>query len=93
MLALEESGLGYAVSADEAKAGDFLQFYRAKDGHSVIFLNWVEENGQRVGFTYRSSQKSTNGVGDRTECFRDAEGKEGRVDRNRMYFGRLGKKP
>jgi hypothetical protein len=92
VMALEESGLGYAVSADEAKPGDFLQFYRAKDGHSVIFLKWVEENGQRVGFTYRSSQKSTNGVGDKTEYFRDAAGKEGKVDRTRMYFGRLGKK-
>jgi len=91
VMALEESGLGHAVTADEAKAGDFLQFYRAKDGHSVIFLNWVEENGQRVGFNYRSSQKSTNGVGDRIEYFSDAPGKKGRVDRQRMYFGRLGK--
>jgi len=81
------------VSADEAKAGDFLQFYRGKDGHSVVFLKWVEESGQRVGFTYRSSQKSTNGVGDKTEYFSDAAGKEGKVDRTRMYFGRLGKKP
>ncbi|QDT57362.1 hypothetical protein Pan44_54310 [Caulifigura coniformis] len=92
VLGLEGSGLGYAVSADEAKAGDFLQFYREKGGHSVVFLQWVEENGQRVGFTYRSSQKSTNGVGDRTEYFSDAAGKEGKVDRKRMYFGRLGKK-
>jgi len=92
VLGLEGSGLGHAVSADEAMAGDFLQFYREKGGHSVVFLQWVEENGQRVGFTYRSSQKSTNGVGDRTEYFSDAAGKEGKVDRKRMYFGRLGKK-
>lgn len=92
VLGLEGSGLGYAVSAEEAKPGDFLQFYRGKDGHSVVFLKWVEEKGQRVGFTYRSSQKSTNGVGDKTEYFSDAAGKEGRVDRTRMYFGRLGKK-
>ncbi len=93
VMALEEAGLGAEVTADEARAGDFLQFYRDKGGHSVIFLNWVEENGQRIGFTYRSSQKSTNGVGDRTEYFSDAEGKGGKVDRTRMYFGRLGKKP
>jgi hypothetical protein len=93
VMGLAESGLGYAVSAEEAKAGDFLQFYRGKDGHSVVFLKWVEENGQRVGFTYRSSQKSTDGVGDKTEYFSDAAGKEGKVDRKRMYFGRLGKRP
>jgi hypothetical protein len=93
VLGLEESGLGYAVSAADAKAGDFLQFYRAKDGHSVVFLKWVEENGQRVGFTYRSSQKSTNGVGDKTEYFSLGVGMVGGVDRTRMYFGRLGKMP
>lgn len=92
VMALEESGLGAEVSPDDAKAGDFMQFYREKGGHSVIFLKWVEENGQRVGFTYRSSQQSTNGVGDKTEFFSDAAGKEGKVNRQRIYFGRLGLK-
>lgn len=92
VMALEEAGLGAEVTADEAQPGDFMQFYREKGGHSVVFLNWVVENGQRVGFTYRSSQKSTDGVGDKTEYFSDAAGKDGKVDRMRIYFGRLGKK-
>jgi hypothetical protein len=92
VMALEEAGLGAEVTPDEARPGDFMQFYRDKGGHSVIFLDWVEENGQRVGFRYRSSQKSTNGVGDRTEYFSDAAGKDGKVDRKRIYFGRLGLK-
>lgn len=93
VMALEEAGLGAEVTADEAKPGDFMQFYREKGGHSVIFLGWVEENGQRIGFTYRSSQQSTDGVGDKTEYFSDAGGREGKVDRKRVYFGRLGKSP
>lgn len=92
VMALEEAGLGAEVSPDQARAGDFMQFYREKGGHSVIFLKWVEEDGQRVGFTYRSSQQSTNGVGDKTEYFSDAAGKEGKVNRQRIYFGRLGLK-
>ncbi|HVJ66918.1 MAG TPA: hypothetical protein VM510_02980 [Caulifigura sp.] len=92
VMALEESGLGAEVTPDKAKAGDFMQFYREKGGHSVIFLQWVEENGQRIGFTYRSSQQSTNGVGDKTEYFSDAPGKDGKVNRQRIYFGRLGLK-
>jgi hypothetical protein len=92
VMALEEAGLGKEVTPDEAKAGDFMQFYRDTGGHSVVFLAWVVEDGQRVGFTYRSSQKSTDGVGDKTEYFSDVAGKDGKVDRKRMYFGRLGKK-
>ncbi len=58
----------------------------------MIFLAWVEEKGQRIGFTYRSSQKSTNGIGDHTEYFSEIPGRGGKVDRSRMYFGRLGLK-
>ena len=88
-VALGNLGIGKTVSADEAQAGDFLQFWRTKSGHSVVFLKWVEQDGKRVGFTYRSSQGSTDGVGDKTEYFKDSGIEKGEVDPQRMYFGRL----
>jgi hypothetical protein len=54
-----------------------------------VFLEWVEEGGERVGFKYRSSQGSTDGIGDRAEYFAGASGKDGAVDPKRMYFCRL----
>ena len=89
-VALGNLGIGKTVSADEAQPGDFLQFWRTKSGHSVVFLKWVEQDGKRVGFTYRSSQGSTDGVGDKTEYFKDSGIEKGEVDPQRMYFGRLG---
>ena len=89
-VALGNLGIGKTVSADEAQAGDFLQFWRTKSGHSVVFLKWVEQDGKRVGFTYRSSQGSTDGVGDKTEYFKDSGIEKGEVDPQRTYFGRLG---
>jgi hypothetical protein len=65
-VAVEQLGIGQAVKPDDAVPGDFLQFWRTKSGHSVIFLGWVERDGKRVGFQYRSSQGSTGGVGDNT---------------------------
>ena len=88
-VALGNLGIGKQVTPDEAQSGDFLQFWRTKSGHSVVFLKWVERNGKRVGFTYRSSQGSTDGVGDKTEYFKDSGLEKGEVDPQRMYFGRL----
>ena len=89
-VAVEELGIGKAVESKDAKPGDFCQLWRNdKSGHSVVFLEWVEENGKRVGFKYRSSQKGTKGIGDRTEYFADAEGKNGKVLRDRVYFARV----
>ena len=82
-------GIGREVSADEAQPGDFLQFWRTKSGHSVVFLGWEERDGKRIGFRYRSSQGSTNGIGDKSEFFKDSGVEGGEVDPNRMYFGRL----
>jgi len=89
-VALGNLGIGKQVMPDEAQSGDFLQFWRTKSGHSVVFLKWVEQDGKRVGFTYRSSQGSTDGVGDKTEYFKDSGIEKGEVDPHRMYFGRLG---
>jgi hypothetical protein len=89
-VALEHLGIGKQVSPDEARPGDFLQFWRTKSGHSVVFLKWVERDGQRIGFTYRSSQGATDGIGDKTEYFKDSGIAKADVDPQRMYFGRLG---
>jgi hypothetical protein len=86
--AIEKFGLGTSVKAEDARSGDFLQLWRAnKSGHSVVFLDWVTERGRRIGVKYRSSQKLTNGIGDRVEYFEGV--KRGSVDRKRMYFARL----
>ena len=88
--AVEQLGIGKAVTHDEAEAGDFVQLWRSNgSGHSVIFLKWETEEGKRIGFHYRSSQGSTDGIRDKREYFADAEGYEGRVDRERTHFCRL----
>jgi len=88
--ALEQLGIGHEVKAEDARQGDFLQLWRVnKSGHSVVFLAWVMENGMRIGVKYRSTQKLTDGIGDRVEYFANVDGKKGLVDRQRIYFGRL----
>ena len=91
--ALQQLGIGEPVSPDHAQPGDFVQFWRGKSGHSVIFLDWVrDEQGQRRGIRYWSSQKATDGMGIHEEAFRgtrDADGKDGQVDPDRLYIGRL----
>lgn len=92
-LALKNLGIGSSVSSVSARAGDFVQFWRLKDtGHSAVFLGWVEKDGRKIGFRYRSTQKSTDGIGDRTEYFADVTGQGGEVVRKRTYFARLKKK-
>ena len=88
--ALEKLGIGKEVNSRDARAGDFLQLWRTnKSGHSVVFLEWVMEDGKPIGVKYRSSQTSTNGIGDRIEYFAGVAEKKGKVDPKRMYFGRL----
>jgi len=88
--ALEELELGQFVELNEAAAGDFAQFWRSNEsGHSVMFLEWIVEEGKTVGVKYRSSQKSTNGIGDRIEYFADAEDHDGKLLRDRFYVVRL----
>ncbi|WP_145203545.1 hypothetical protein [Planctomycetes bacterium Poly30] len=91
-LAVQQLGVGEEVKADEAMAGDFAQLWRKKDrpsGHSVLFLGWVEVAGERIGFSYLSSQGSTDGIGHAVEYFADAKAGHGRVDPERLYFARL----
>ena len=88
--AVKVLGIGEAVDHRSAKAGDMVQFWRKNgSGHSVMFLNWIERNGKRIGLRYRSSQTGTDGIGDRTEYFSDSTEKANGVDRKRTYFCRL----
>lgn len=90
VLAVENLGIGKRVPLEDAHPGDFVQLWReGGSGHSVIFLKWIEEDGKRVGFRYRSSQELTDGIGDRTEYFSDTPGLNGRVLREETYACRL----
>lgn len=91
-LAVGELGIGKEVSSDEAQPGDFAQFWRSKSGHSVVFLGWLlDKDGQRTGLKYRSSQGSTNGIGNHIEYFNNSKVGKGTVDPSRIYFARFEK--
>ncbi len=90
VFAVERLGIGKAVTHADAKPGDMVQFWRTdQTGHSVMLLEWIEEQGQRLGIRYRSSQASTEGIGDRTEYFSDVPGRGGKILRQRTYVCRL----
>jgi hypothetical protein len=89
--ALEEHGLGYKVDREQAKPGDIAQIWRENgSGHSVIFKDWVvDDNGEKVGIKYRSTQPSTNGVGDRVEYFNTKSGKQS-INPENVFVSRVG---
>ena len=97
--AMMDFNIGNRVDNPElfALPGDFILFWRQSDqiswknGHSVIFLGWVEENGEKIGIKYRSSQRSSkiSGIGDKIEYFFGAKGKKGRLNWDRIVFSRL----
>lgn len=88
LFSLEKLKLGMGVMHADAMPGDFVQFWRNnKSGHSVIFLDWVKNaSGKIIGIKYRSTQKSTNGIGDRIETIGNGE-KD--IDIKRLYIVRL----
>lgn len=88
-LAMEKLGVGKRVELDNAKSGDFVQFWRTKSGHSAVFVEWVVDGGARVGLKYRSSQGKTDGIGTHTEYFKGVSGKDGYVDPARIYICRV----
>lgn len=95
-LAVEELGVGREVKRlEDAELGDCVQLWRTnKSGHSVVLLELARDVGGKViGLTYRSSQKSTDGIGDRSEYLADARGREGKLDRRRVYVARLNATP
>jgi cell wall-associated NlpC family hydrolase len=66
---LEKWKWGKRVDLEEAKPGDFVQFWRNNNtGHSALFLGWNRDaSGKIVGIRYRSSQKITNGIGEKVD--------------------------
>lgn len=84
--ALQRQGLGSPVSFDDARPGDFVQFWRRDgSGHSAVFMGWESTAGEIVGVRYWSTQASTHGVGFLTETFAGYHG----INRKRLYLVRL----
>ena len=88
-LALQDAGLGRMIDPAEAQAGDVVSFHREKSGHSVIFLEWVYQEDIIIGLKYRSSQSTTDGIGDATEYFTTSGLRGAAVDPQRFYVARL----
>lgn len=87
--AITKNGLGVRITDwEKARPGDFIQLWRhSGSGHSCIFRAWVRKKGDIAGLRYWSTQKSTNGIGERTEYFGD-EGSL--VKRDEFYLVRVG---
>ena len=86
--AMEIYGIGDAITnLDDVRPGDILQFWRhSGSGHNVIFVDWLMDGPDIIGFTYWSTQGSTGGVGYNDEFF----GSRGSaVDPNFFFAGRL----
>jgi hypothetical protein len=76
------------VSLENAQEGDFCQLWRTNgSGHSVIFESHIYGGDIIIGFNYRSSQKSTDGIGSSKEYFSDSN--KGKVSKGVTYFGRM----
>ncbi|MBO84812.1 MAG: hypothetical protein CL927_05590 [Deltaproteobacteria bacterium] len=87
--AMENYGIGSRVSDwDDVRPGDIIQFWRhSGSGHNAIFIGWERDDaGEIYGFTYWSTQNSTDGIGYSDEYF----GTSGsRVDPNYFFVGRV----
>jgi len=61
---VQYSQMGEVIPPKEARSGDFANIsWKSGLGHSVIFLGWVEIDGDKK-MMYWSSQRGTNGYGD-----------------------------
>ena len=87
--AIVENGLGIEVKDWEtAREGDFVQLWRRSGtGHSVIFKSWKRSGKEIVGLVYWSTQASTDGIGENTELFGDADSS---VKRDEFFLCRIG---
>lgn len=89
-MAMENLGIGREIPPQDAMPGDFAVIHRIRGaGHSVIFLNWIKHEGTIVGFRYRSSQPTTDGVGDSQEYFDTSGYKGASVMSKHFHVGRL----
>ncbi len=71
--AFETAGIGEELPEsrwDEALPGDYVNLSRSTgSGHAVIFVDWVEQNGEKIGLRYYGC----NGSGDSCPDPNDAE--------------------
>jgi chitodextrinase len=88
--AIEKYGLGTRITnLEEVRTGDFIDFSRTtSSGHTAVFINWIRDNNNIIGFKYWSSNVSTNGINYKEEYFSDNG--NGTVDRSQLYIGRVG---
>ncbi len=91
---IKKYGLGKVITnLEEVKAGDIIDFSRENNtGHTVIFINWIRDNGRIVGLKYWSSQGSTNGISYQEEYFnvKKADGSQyGNIMIDQLYIGRV----
>jgi hypothetical protein len=73
--AIKKYKVGYEIpyrEPDKVIPGDQVQLWRRSgSGHSCIFIDWArDEEGEIIGLTYWSTQRSTNGIGYNTEYFK-----------------------
>ncbi len=70
-VAVQNYGIGQRIAdLESALPGDFIDYMRTGgSGHTAVFLEWVRDDGQIIGFKYWSSQTSTGGIGINTEYF------------------------
>lgn len=87
-LALENAGLGEEIeSFRDWRGGDFIQIWRRSgSGHTVVFIDWIEDNeGNKLGFEYVSCQGTSDGFGHNDEFFGSASGA---LNPSQLYSGR-----
>ncbi len=90
-LAMQTLGIGRSVSPWKARPGDFIYWQRPlfKSAHSAIFLDWVKKNGKIIGFRYRGSQPTSDGIGDEQELFTSSGFVGAGTPPDRFYVARL----
>lgn len=85
--AITNLNIGQEIEFEDAAEGDFCQLWRSNNsGHNVVFKNFIYKDNVIVGINYRSTQKSTGGIGDRVEYFTNGGGT---VKKDMTYFARL----
>jgi hypothetical protein len=89
--AAEKLGIGRQIDPNDARPGDFVTFWRIyqRSGHSVVFLEYIRHDDVIVGVKYRSSQPSTDGIGDVTDYFASSGYRGATIDPSRFYVCRL----
>lgn len=89
LTAITKNHLGRRIERwKDAQAGDFVQLWRhSGSGHSCVFRAWIREDEKIVGLRYWSTQKSTQGIGEREERFGESGAA---MKRDETYVVRVG---